>query len=106
MFRVVRTDVFVSPSAYEGFGFTVADALASGVPTVVSNVSSLPEVVGEAAVLLPEISPEAIAAALEPLLRDSERRAELSAAGRRRAAEFTWARAAHETAEVYAEVVS
>jgi glycosyltransferase involved in cell wall biosynthesis len=87
-------DVFVSPSAYEGFGFAVADALAAGVPTVVSDVSSLPELCGDAAVRLAAITAPAITAALEPLLRDEERRRDLAARGRARAAAFPWSRAA------------
>jgi len=84
----------VSPSAYEGFGFAVGDALAAGVPTVISDISSLPEVCGDAAVRLPELSAAAVAAALEPLLRDPARRQELGARGRARAAQFSWAAAA------------
>jgi glycosyltransferase involved in cell wall biosynthesis len=85
---------FVSPSAYEGFGFTVADALAAGVPTVISDVSSLPEVCGDAALRLPALAADAIAAVLAPLLRDEARRRELAVRGRARAATFSWARAA------------
>jgi glycosyltransferase involved in cell wall biosynthesis len=87
-------DAFVSPSAYEGFGFTVGDALAAGIPTVISGVSSLPEVCGDAAVRLARIDEQAIAEALDGLLADPERRLELSARGRERAAGFSWQRAA------------
>lgn len=87
-------DAFVSPSAYEGFGFTVGDALAAGVPAVIADVSSLPEVCGDAAVRLRELSVAAIVEALGPLLRDEARRAELARRGPERAAEFAWARAA------------
>lgn len=94
-------DAFVSPSAYEGFGFAVADALAAGVPTVVANNSSLPELCGDAGVLLPELSASAIAAALEPLLRDSACGAALRAAGPRRAAAFAWTAAAEGHVRAY-----
>jgi glycosyltransferase involved in cell wall biosynthesis len=63
-------DAFCSPSAYEGFGFAVADALAAGVPTVVSDVSSLPELCGEAAVRLPRLDAMAVADALAAVLGD------------------------------------
>ncbi len=85
-----RAAAFVSPSAYEGFGFAVADALAAGVPTVISNVSSLPELCGDAAIRLASISAEAIAAALADVLHDPSRRAELGKLGRERAAQFSW----------------
>lgn len=94
-------DAFVSPSAYEGFGFAVADALAAGVPTVVANNSSLPELCGDAAVLLPDLSADAIAAALEPLLRDPARARELGARGRARAARFSWADSAEGHVRAY-----
>lgn len=81
---------FVSPSAYEGFGFAVADALAAGVPTVVANVSSLPELCGDAALLLPELTSDAIAAQLAPLLRDAAMSQRLGQLGQRRAATFSW----------------
>lgn len=85
---------FASPSAYEGFGFAVADALAHGVPTCIADISSLPELCGDAAVRLPELSGVAIADALEPVLRSHERGQQLAMAGRRRAAEFSWQAAA------------
>jgi glycosyltransferase involved in cell wall biosynthesis len=85
---------FVSPSAYEGFGLAVADALAAGVPTVIADISSLPELCGTAAVRLATLSGAAVAAALEPLLRDPAQAQALGAAGRARAAQFRWADAA------------
>lgn len=98
-------EAFVSPSAYEGFGLTVADALAAGTPTVISDVSSLPEVCGDAAQRIGELTTDGVAAALDPVLASAELRAELSARGRARAAEFTWRRAAERTARVYGEVL-
>ncbi len=97
---------FVSPSAYEGFGFTVADALAAGVPTIVSRAGSLPEVTGDAAVQLPELSVTAIAEALEQLLGDPARCAALRARGPERAAGFRWQDAAAATAAAYFEACS
>jgi glycosyltransferase involved in cell wall biosynthesis len=87
-------DAFCSPSAYEGFGLAVADALAAGVPTVVSNVSSLPELCGDAAVLLPGLDAAAVADALAAVLGDAALRSRLAAAGPRRAAGFSWSAAA------------
>src|SRR5690606_21386394 len=81
---------FVSPSAYEGFGFAVADALAAGVPTVIANISSLPELCGEAAVRLSDLSSAAIAQALGALLGDEQRCRQLSQLGKARAAQFSW----------------
>ncbi|MCB9884960.1 MAG: glycosyltransferase family 4 protein [Planctomycetes bacterium] len=84
-------DAFVSPSAYEGFGFSVADALAAGVPTVIADVSSLPELCGDAAVRLPALSAHAVAGCLRPLLTDAAEATSLRERGPRRAAQFSWA---------------
>lgn len=92
---------FVSPSAYEGFGFAVADALAAGVPTVISDISSLPELCGDAAVRLPALTAAAVAEALQPLLQQPERAAALRARGIARAAAFPWQRAAEGHAAAY-----
>ncbi len=83
-------DAFVSPSAYEGFGFSVADALAAGVPTVIADISSLPELCGDAAVRLPELSATGVAAALRPLLTDPAQSGALRERGPRRAGQFSW----------------
>jgi glycosyltransferase involved in cell wall biosynthesis len=99
-------DAFCSPSGYEGFGFTVAEAMAAGVPVVASRNSSLPEVVGDAGVLLDALTPEAIAAALRPLLADPPRRRALGAAGKARAATFLWERAAEATVQAYREALA
>jgi glycosyltransferase involved in cell wall biosynthesis len=92
---------FASPSAYEGFGLAVGDALAAGVPTVISDVSALPEIAGDAAVRVTTLTTVAIADALQPLLQDRARSAALATAGRARAAEFTWARSAAQHLAVY-----
>jgi glycosyltransferase involved in cell wall biosynthesis len=84
---------FCLPSLYEGFGLTALEAMACGAPVVVSDRGSLPEVVGEAGVVT-DPSPMAIADALRRVLGDPELAARLSAAGRARAAQFTWARTA------------
>lgn len=99
-------DAFVSPSAYEGFGLAVADALAAGVPTVISDVSSLPELCGDAAVRLRELSAAAVADALVALFADDARRRALGAAARARAATFSWAAAAEGHAAAYARAAA
>ena len=92
------------PSLYEGFGLPVAEAMACGCPVVTSNVSSMPEVAGDAAELVDPASVDAIAASIEALWTDEARRVELARRGRERARGFTWERAARETAAVYAAV--
>jgi len=94
-------DAFVYPSLYEGFGLPVLDAMARGVPVVTSDTSSLPELAGDAAVLVDPGSTAAIAEGLERVLSDEGDRSRLAAAGLARARTFTWDRTARETLEVY-----
>jgi glycosyltransferase involved in cell wall biosynthesis len=89
------------PSLYEGFGLPVLEAMARGVPVATSNRSSLPEVAGDAAVLFDPTDIDAIRGAIERLLADRAERERLSAAGRARAAEFTWERTAELTVASY-----
>jgi glycosyltransferase involved in cell wall biosynthesis len=97
-------DVFVFPSLYEGFGLPPLEAMASGTPVVTSNVSSLPEVVGDAALLVDPYDPDAIASAIERILRDPALRADLVARGLARAREFSWERSVRRIRQVYEEV--
>lgn len=92
---------FVFPSLYEGFGLPPLEAMACGAPVLCSNTSSLPEVVGDAAILVEPTSVDAIREGLRRLLSDAELRAELRARGLQRAAMFSWKRAAAETLECY-----
>lgn len=96
--------IFVYPSFYEGFGFTPLQALRAGVPTIASNTGAIPEVLGEAAMLVDPGSVDAIAAALVTLMRDGALRAAYAAAGPLQANRFDWRRAARETLAVYEEV--
>ena len=98
--------VLAYPSLYEGFGFPVLEAFAAGVPVMTSNVSSLPEVAGEAAVLVDPADTHAIAKALSELVGDADLRAVLSAAGVARASRFTWEATARATAAVLREAVA
>ena len=89
-----RCGAFCYPSLGEGFGLPVLEAMAAGAPVVTSDVSSLPEVGGDAVEYADPTSVESIAAALERVLRSPERRAELAARGRARARIFSWDRTA------------
>ncbi|MGC8836936.1 MAG: glycosyltransferase family 4 protein [Anaerolineae bacterium] len=97
-------DCFVFPSLYEGFGLPVLEAMACGTPVVCSNLASLPEVAGDAALLVDPREPAALARAILDMLEDETLRGRLREAGLRRAAAFTWARTAAATANIYREV--
>jgi alpha-1,3-rhamnosyl/mannosyltransferase len=94
-------DAMVSPSSYEGFGLTFAEAMACGTPVVGVAVTSVPEVVGDGGLLVEAPDAGLVAEALARLLRDPELRAAKSRAASERAARLSWKRAAHASAEVY-----
>jgi glycosyltransferase involved in cell wall biosynthesis len=94
-------EMLVFPSLDEGFGFPVVEAMACGTPVLTSNVSSLPEVAGDAAVLVDPQSVEAIASGIQRLASDSELRTTLRAKGLARAEGYRWERTARETLEIY-----
>lgn len=96
----------VHPAFYEGFGLTPLEAMACGTPVIVSNVSSLPEVVGDAALLVDPQQDEEITVALWRILTDAALRESLRTKGMQRAAAFSWRRAAEETMRVYRQVAS
>jgi alpha-1,3-rhamnosyl/mannosyltransferase len=96
---------FCFPSLYEGFGLTPLEALASGTPVLCSNATSLPEVAGSAAWLLPPHDPVAWSAALVKLADDDELRSDLALRGPEQARRFSWRRCAEETANVYRGVL-
>jgi glycosyltransferase involved in cell wall biosynthesis len=91
----------VFPSWYEGFGLPALEAMASGTPVVASSAGALPEVVGDAGILVPPGDPAALANGIEVALRDRER---LAAAGLERARLFSWEECARLTAAVYEEL--
>jgi len=98
-------DVFVYPSLYEGFGLPVLEAMARGVPTVVSDSSSLPEVSGDAALGVDPRSVRQIARAIESVLSDGNLADRLAARGRARAEQFSWEETARLTLGVYDRAV-
>ncbi len=100
-----QASVLVMPSLYEGFGFPVLESMAVGTPVIASNVSSLPEVAGDAAMLFPPQDELALADALEDVLENASTVAELRRRGLARAREFTWQRTADETVKVYRSIV-
>jgi glycosyltransferase involved in cell wall biosynthesis len=94
-------DLLLAPSLYEGFGLTILEAMACGTPVVTANVSSLPEVVGDAAISLDPLDIEGIAAAIGKLQQDSNYRQNLIDRGLKRVCEFTWQNTAQQTAIIY-----
>ena len=98
--------VFVFPSLYEGFGLPPLEAMAAGAPVITSNVSSLPEVVGDAALLIDPLDAGAIADAMARVLTDQALRASLIARGHERVKAFSWTRSVARIRQVYAELVT
>ena len=99
-------DLFVFPSLYEGFGLPPLEAMAAGTPVITSNVSSLPEVVGDAAILIDPTDAGAIADAMARVLGDAALRAELIRRGHERVKMFSWERSVARTREVYQAVLA
>lgn len=98
-------DVLLFPSLYEGFGFPVLEAFASGLPVVTSGAGGLKEVGGDAAVVVEGRDPAAYVEALEELSEDGEQREDLIQRGWARARQFTWRGTAEQTAGVYGELL-
>jgi glycosyltransferase involved in cell wall biosynthesis len=102
-YRLAR--VFVFPSLYEGFGLPPLEAMACGVPVVTSNVSSLPEVAGDAALLVDPYDVDAIAGAIRRAVEDETLRQELSARGLARARQFSWTDSVAQIHQAYRDVI-
>ena len=96
--------VFIFPSLYEGFGLPPLEAMACGVPVACSNTASLPEVVGDAAMLFNPTATEEIIQVLSKLLNNTDLREALKKRGFERAAQFSWDRTARETLELYQKI--
>jgi glycosyltransferase involved in cell wall biosynthesis len=94
-------ELFVFPSLYEGFGLPPLEAMACGTPVVTSNVSSLPEVVGEAALLVDALDVLALAEAIQRALSDEGLRSRMTHLGRQQARRFTWPGAAKKLLDLY-----
>ena len=97
--------VFVLPSFEEGFGIPALEAMSAGVPVVVSNRGALPEVVGDAGLLIDPDDPESLAAALERLIGDSDLRATCARRGLERARQFTWTQTARDVRRAYEDAL-
>jgi glycosyltransferase involved in cell wall biosynthesis len=104
MYRLAA--VFVFPSLYEGFGLPPLEAMASGTPVVTSNVSSLPEVAGDAAILVDPYDPAAIAEGMYAVLTDERMRRELRRKGLERARQFSWESSVRRVREIYTEAAA
>ena len=94
-------DLFLYPSLMEGFGLPVLEAFACGVPVIASDTTSLPEVAGNAALLVDPKSPEAIAKAIQQMMKSKSLRKLYVQRGLRRAKQFTWEKTAKMTLKVY-----
>ncbi len=101
-----RAEALVFPSLYEGFGLPVLEAMACGCPVICSNVTSLPEVVGDAALSFAPQDENGIAQAMRRVVADADLRQSLSARGIQRAAMFDWKRMAIETVSIYREIAT
>ncbi len=98
--------LFVFPSIYEGFGLPLLEAMACGVPVITSNASSLPEVVGDAAIQLPPLEPILWTKAMLDLLTNGTKRAQYVAAGFLQSRQYSWDRAAGQLSSIYKALLS
>lgn len=96
--------MFVYPSLYEGFGLPPLEAMASGAPVIASDVSSIPEVVGDASIRIDPQDPDSLASAMTRLIEEPDLRRQLRNRGFERAALFSWPRCAEMTLEIYDRV--
>lgn len=99
-------DLFIEPSLFEGFGFQVVEAMACGIPVITSNTTSLPEIVGDAGILVDPIDIDGLASAMVRLLTDSEFQKLMRQKSLERAKFFSWERTARETLDIYDELLA
>lgn len=99
-----NAEFFVMPSLYEGFGTTVLEAFATGTPAIVSNVSSIPEIAGDAAILVNPINVKEIADAMLKMAKDDKLRYDFRQKGFEQVKKFDWEKCAKETLEIYKSV--
>nr|WP_235985244.1 glycosyltransferase family 1 protein [Spirosoma utsteinense] len=112
VYRIIENDIalqkiyrqaiaFIFPTMYEGFGIPVLEAFASDCPCIVSNLSSLPEVAGDAALYIDPAQPDSMPEAIEQLLHDNGLRQKLIKAGQQQLSHFSWQRTVDETLSLY-----
>jgi glycosyltransferase involved in cell wall biosynthesis len=99
-------DVFVYPSIYEGFGLPVLEAMSCGAPVITSNVTSLPEIAGDAALLVDPRNTRELAEALKRILREPALREEMVERGFQQIRKFSWRTAAEETIHLFAKAIA
>ncbi|MBT6229755.1 MAG: glycosyltransferase family 4 protein, partial [Candidatus Scalindua sp.] len=99
-------DIFVYPSLYEGFGLPPLEAMACGIPVITSNTSSLPEVIGNAGIMVDPEDDNSLSEAIFNVLKDEDLRYQMSKNGLKRAKLFSWEKAAKEILEIYDEVLT
>jgi glycosyltransferase involved in cell wall biosynthesis len=99
-----NADMFLFPSVSEGFGLPALEAMSMGVPSIVSNVSSLPEVVGDGALLVDPKDPQGLANAILRVFKDEDLRRNLADKGIKRSTAFSWKTAACETLKLYRDL--
>lgn len=98
-------DALIYTTLYEGFGLPIIEAMACGTPVLTSNVSSMPEIAGGAAILTDPNDVDKIQRSLEDLLLDKQKQKELVIKGLKRSKDFSWEKAARETAEIYKQLI-
>jgi glycosyltransferase involved in cell wall biosynthesis len=102
---MAEAELLVYPSIYEGFGMVPLEAMAAGLAVVATDGGSLPEVLGDAAKIVPVGDVDALASAMAAVLEDSQLRAELVRKGRERAAQFSWSATAEEMVDLYRDAL-
>lgn len=98
-------DLLVYTTLYEGFGLPILESMACGTPVITSNVSSMPEIAGDAAVIVDPTKPDDIKKVIFSLINDKDQQKELIIKGLKRAKEFTWEKTAAQTAKVYEDLM-